>query len=285
MRKVERRWPLAVVAVALSATSSAAEPAGSQLPFRLFQDHLIVVKGGITGADGLKFMIDTGASRTLVEDRIARKLRLESQQGDIELESFRNAQAREVIVPELRFGPVRLQAAHILAADLSVLSWSGARIDAVIGLDVLMLGSFRVDYASRRMEFGPIVDAPSAVAFQAVSPLLTVDLAIGSSTARLVVDTGAPRLTLFPNRMQSRLPGFLLKGARTIQSPGGMSQVRDVELAAVRLGPTEWLHMPALLVDVPESSYQDLDGVLAPSCLAVKSIDFDFQRNRLSWRK
>ena len=80
------------------------------------------------------------------------------------------------------------------------------------------------------------------MAFQANTPLLTVDLAIGSRTARLMVDTGAPRLTLFPNRMRSRLPGFLLKGATTMQTAGGMSQARDVELADVRLGPTEWRH-------------------------------------------
>ena len=151
--------------------------------------------------------------------------------------------------------------------------------------DVLRRGSFSLDYVARRITFGPVPDSPSAVAFQANTPLLTVDLAIGSRTARLMVDTGAPRLTLFPNRMRSRLPGFLLKGATTMQTAGGMSQARDVELADVRLGPTEWRHVLALLVDVPTTSYQGLDGLLAPSSLAVKSFDFDLQRNRLSWKK
>src|SRR5437899_1930068 len=83
---------------------------------------------------------------------------------------------------------------------------------------------------------------------------------------------GAPRLTLFPNRMQSRLPGFLLKGVRTGQGTGGRSQLREVELAAVRLGPTEWRHVGALLVDVAASSFNDFDGVLAPSSLSVRSL-------------
>jgi predicted aspartyl protease len=284
MENCKRCWPWAVVACVLSGTSSAAENRPSELPFRLYQDHLIVVKGSIGGSERLEFLIDTGATQTLVDLKIAKKLRLEITEG-VELESFKNSQARKTVVPELRFGPVVIRSARVLAADLSFFSWCGTGIDAIIGLDVLRLSSFSVDYASRRITFGPVADSASTVDFQAVAPLLIVDLKIGSQIARLMVDTGAPRLTLFPDRMQSRLPGFLLKGARTAQSPGGMSQVRDVELAAIRLGPTEWLHVLAFLADVPASSFQDFDGVLAPSSLAVKSIDFDFQRNRLSWEK
>jgi predicted aspartyl protease len=281
---LKRCWRSAAIAFVLSATSSAAENGASELPFRLYQEHVIVVKGSIAALQGLNFLVDTGCTQTLIDESIAKKLRLDAE-GGVDLESFKDGRARRVMVRELRFGPLLAESAHVLAADLSGLSWSGTGIDAVIGLDVLRLSSFSVDYASRRITFGPVADSASAVAFQAVSPILTVDLAIGSHIARLMVDTGAARLTLFPNRMRSRLPGFLLKGARTAQGVGGVFQVRDVELAAVRLGPMEWLHVPALLVDVSASSYHDLDGVLSPSSLALRSIDFDFQRNRLSWKR
>jgi len=99
------------------------------------------------------------------------------------------------------------------------------------------------------------------------------------------VDTGAPRLTLFPNRMGARLPGFLLKGASAGQGVGGRSQLRAIELSAVSLGPTEWLHVGALLVDVAESAYDDFDGVLAPSSLPVRCLYFDFPGRRLGWKK
>ena len=108
---------------------------------------------------------------------------------------------------------------------------------------------------------------------------------MGSQRARVLVDTGAPKVTLFLNRMQSRLPGFRLKSGTTVQSAGGMSQVRDVELAAVRLGPTEWLRVPAFLLDAPGASSLDLDGVLGPPSLAVRCMRFDFVRNRLSWER
>ena len=243
-------WSGTALSLMLSASSLAGENP-SPLPFRLYQEYLIVVKGSIGASEGLNFLVDTGATRTLVDRQTIKKLGLEALKGEVPLAGFKNGgQAQELVVPELRFGPMGIRQARVLATDLAFLSWSGTRIDAILGLDVLGL-----------------------------------DVAIGSRTARLMVDTGAPRLTLFPNRMGARLPGFLLKGARAGQGVDGMSQLREIELAAVSLGPTEWLHVGALLVDAAESAYDDFDGVLAPSSLSVRCLYFDFPGKRLGWKK
>jgi hypothetical protein len=173
----------------------------------------------------------------------------------------------------------------LLVVDLSSPSWQASVIDVVIGLDLLQLSSFRIDFKSRHISFGPLESSPAAVPFRTVFPLLSVDLGIGIHRARLMVDTGAPRLTLFPNRMRSRLPDLLVRGTKRAQGVGGLSELRDVELDTIRLGPTEWRHVPAFLMDVDEPSFANLDGVLAPLSLAIRSIDFDFQRNQLSWDK
>ena len=278
-------WSGTALSLMLSASSLAGENP-SPLPFRLYQEYLIVVKGSIGASGGLNFLVDTGATRTLVDRQTIKKLGREARQGAVQLASFKNGQkAQELVVPELRFGPMGIPQARVLATDLSFLSWSGTRIDAMLGLDVLSLTSFSVDYAAKRITFGPVEDSVSAVPFQSVSPLLTIDVAIGKRAARLMVDTGAPRLTLFPKRMGARLPGFLLKGASAGQGVGGMSQLREIELSAVSLGPTEWLHVGALLVDAAESAYDDFDGVLAPSSLSVRCLYFDFPGKRLGWKK
>jgi predicted aspartyl protease len=279
----QRRWSATVVALVVSATSAAANDNRWQLPFQLYHDHLVIVKGAIGPLEALDFMIDTGASHTLLDVKIARKLGLRLV-GSVRLEGLKDGEAWEVTVPELRLGPLRVESARMLAADLSFASWSGTSLEGIVGLDVLRVSSFSFDYAARRMAFGPVEESTSAVPFQSVSPLLTVDLTVGRSVARVVVDTGAPRLTLFPNRMQSRLPGFLLKGATTAHGPGGTSQLRDVELASVRLGPTEWLRVPALLAEVSAPSFH-VDGVLGPRSLPVRRVSFDLVRNRLSWAK
>lgn len=280
-----RAWSGAAVALMLSASSLAGENP-SQLPFRLYQEYLIVVKGSIGASEALNFLVDTGATRTLVDRQTIKKLGLQALKEEVQLASFKNGQqAQELVVPELRFGPMGIRQARVLATDLAFLSSSGTRIDAILGLDVLSRTSFSVDYVAKRITFGPVEDSVPAVPFRSVSPLLTIDVAIGNRAARLMVDTGAPRLTLFPNRMGARLPGFLLKGASAGQGVGGRSQLRDIELSAVSLGPTEWLHVGALLVDVAESAYDDFDGVLAPSSLSVRCLYFDFPGKRLGWKK
>ena len=73
MENLKRRWSLVVVAFFVSATSSAGESHPSELPFRLFQDHLIVVVGSIAGSERLRFLVDTGCTQTLINEKVAIK--------------------------------------------------------------------------------------------------------------------------------------------------------------------------------------------------------------------
>ncbi len=286
MRNIEKYCRWTVLAFALAPTAAAAADRASALPFRLHQGHLIVVKGAIGAADLLDFLIDTGTSHSLIDKNTARKLRLQTLPGWYEVEGFsKNDQARKVIVPELRIGPLAVASASLLVVDLSSPSWPAPAIDGVIGLDLLQLSSFRIDFKSRHISFGSLESSPSAVPLRTVFPLLSVELGIGIHRAWLMVDTGPPRITLFPNRMRSRLRDLLVRGTKRAQGVGGLSELRDVELDTIRLGPTEWRHVPAFLMDADELSFANLDGVLAPSSLPIGSIDFDFQHNRLSWGK
>ena len=54
------------------------QPPGD-LPFQLVQQHLIVVKGSIGGLQGLNLLIDTGTIPSMLDKRIAGKLRLHAE--------------------------------------------------------------------------------------------------------------------------------------------------------------------------------------------------------------
>jgi len=253
------------------------------LPFRLNQEGLIVVDGSIRGADKLRFLIDTGAMRTVVDTRVTKKLGLATSGGAVRLLAVNEIRrVEQVIVPELKVGPIQIGTLRAVAGDLVYLSGSGTRIDAIIGLDVLRSSSFSVDYGARRMTFGPMAPSSQAVPFQTILPLLTVTVEIEGQPMRLMVDTGARKLVLFDGRAQARLPKLPWRFT-AIQSPAARSYVRELEIGRVRLGDAEWRQRPAFLMKVPAFADGDLDGILAPSGLCLKRLDFDFNRNLLGW--
>jgi predicted aspartyl protease len=252
-----------------------------QLPFDLVDETLIVVRGSIGHLSGLRFLIDTGAARTYIDRRVARALGLKPAWSRPLNALDGRGQAERIVVPSLQFGPTRVESISGLATDLSGLSRSQP-IDAPIGLDLLRLVNFEVDYRSRRIVFEPSEDIPQDVPFATVTPLLSVDVSIQGRPVRLMVDTGASTVVLFANRMKSRLPRFRLRGQKVVSNALGTSLAREVDLGAVHLDRTPWPDR-ALLVDVTAEAYQGFDGVLGALPRALARVQFDFRRQRLAW--
>jgi hypothetical protein len=64
---------------------------------------------------------------------------------------------------------------------------------------------------------------------------------------------------------------------------GGGSRSSEVPLQALRIGPTEWKELTAVVVDNPRPL--GWDAVLGVGCLGLKRIHFDFGRRILGWEK
>ncbi|HEY2941897.1 MAG TPA: aspartyl protease family protein [Vicinamibacteria bacterium] len=265
--------------------SFAADEAPPELPFDLGAGNFLLVRGSIGRLERLRFLIDTGATRTLIDKRIARKLGLTLVPRTGQLWALDHAgEAWQTVVPSLQFGPIRIESASGLVADLSGFRGLGP-IDAVIGLDLLRQGSFQIDYGSRRITFGPLPDSTESVSFQTLSPLLSVDATIERRPVRLMVDTAGSRLILFSDRMGSRLPRFRYRGRTSILGALGTSRVDSIDLADVRLGETTVPGGDAVLLDGAAAPYAGLDGVLGALSRSLKRVGFDFARNRLQWEK
>ena len=55
----------------------------AEIPFELHQRHLVVIEGSIGPLNGLNLLIDTGTIPSMVDTRIARKLRLHAESSTL----------------------------------------------------------------------------------------------------------------------------------------------------------------------------------------------------------
>ena len=256
------------------------QPPGD-LPFQLVQQHLIVAKGSIGGLQGLNLLIDTGTIPSVLDKRIAGKLRLHAEPSV--LAAFgQTVQINRVALTGLRIGPI---APGEVPADIGDLSYlQGARLDAIVGLDVLARESFRIDYKAHRLSFGP-ADRESAVApMKIVWPFLTVRISVGGDAMQLLVDTGSRDLVLFKPRMPARLLPVPWKGEKVIQHGSGLAHLLRFELRQVTLGDQHWDRLPGFVLDAPTDAYPPgIDGVLGVLALGATRVRFDFERGELGW--
>src|ERR1700691_4387611 len=139
------RWLLSLACLSLFFPSSlqaddqqrpSENTSSSLLPFQLSSGYLIQVEGRIGDQEHLKFILDTGATISIIGQKTAQKLKLEAHQA----QSFnfdRNLQWETATVPEVQFGPIRAANVAVLAGDLARYSEFASKADAIIGMDLL----------------------------------------------------------------------------------------------------------------------------------------------------
>lgn len=139
-----------LIGLALFATAcSAAE----RVPFTRV-GNLAIVDGKLNGSHPLRFVIDTGAARMVVDAAVARELRLPEGDND----TISGAGAGRVAVKkipgvQLAIGATKVQTYDFVATDLSgVSSIVGQRIDGIIGYPLLRQFIVTIDYAAKQLE-------------------------------------------------------------------------------------------------------------------------------------
>ena len=55
----------------------------NEIPFKLYRDYAIMVRGSIGNLKNLNFLVDTGAVPSVLDERTARQLRMEMQDGQL----------------------------------------------------------------------------------------------------------------------------------------------------------------------------------------------------------
>jgi predicted aspartyl protease len=275
---------LAMAGILLLPEVLSAVDSRTEIPFRLFRDYTIIVQGSIGGLKKCNLLIDTGAVPTVLDRRVARKLRLVGKPEGLSVFT-QSVPAEEMVLPDLRLGPIRAEAVTVLVRDLSFIEEGlGVRVDALLGLDVLGQSDFSIDYSAKKLTFGPVVPLESAFAMQAGPGFVYVTLQVQGQAVRLLVDTGTNHLLLFSGRVGSRLPGLCALGTKTSSNLGGEVTLKQVQLKEVRLGSNDFPTLEAFLLDNSGGDMPGFDGLLGVRSLGLTRLSFDFARQTISWK-
>jgi hypothetical protein len=252
------------------------------LPIRVYLDYLVLVEGSIGNIDKLSLLVDTGASPSVIDQKIARHLNLTEQPDRVNLWS-KSFQARRVVLPSLRLGPLQAGPLPVLTEDLSFLQKAvGRKVDGIVGLDVLRRSSFTINYRTKEMVFGPVESLAFSAPFDTDTPIVTIRTTFQNQNLRLVVDTGSPDLMLFQSRMRDSTR-FQELGTEKVADVGGTFPRRRVRIPEVYLGKEPIGAQVAFLVDDRKDDGDDFDGVLGVKGPQFWKIAFDFEHRRFSW--
>jgi predicted aspartyl protease len=151
-------------------------PMEGTVSFDLYRGYLIVARGSAGTRTALTFLLDTGASPTVLDSKLARKLHLQAAPSSIAVLGG-SVQAGTAVVP----GPVH--------------------VDGIIGLDVLGQSPFVIDYGARQIHFGSLPALPDPIPLHMTDGLAIIDAQVNELPAHLLLDTGASSLLLFARNM------------------------------------------------------------------------------------
>lgn len=292
---MKRNFTHALLALALAGFLAPAVPAApgsrvpalpesSELPLRLLRGYVAVVEGSLGTSRLESFLVDTGTSPTILDERKARQIGLTFSPARLDVLDG-SVSARTARLPALRVGPLEVRSLPVLVSDLSALERElGVPIAAIIGLDVLGQSSFELDYRGKRLIFGEVRARGIAIPFAHHGSFLSVPMEVGGEPLAMLVDTGASGLLLFQSRVRN--PGAWPRLAESDASRNLLKgftrhQVRPGKI--VLGGRTFGLERAFMVEDHPDPG-RSFDGLLGVGALGFRSVGFDFSSGTLYLR-
>ena len=253
------------------------------IPFQLEGGFLIEVEGRIGQLEGLKFILDTGATHSVIDRRIADRLSLTLRPKRVfNFDRFVRVDWAEF--PDVQFGPIEVRNVSMMVSELAKSSELSGDADAIIGLDLLSTTSkVGIFYDSKMVVLRPR-DVNAQGASERDKPeCFTVEALVQGHDVRLLLDTGMKGILLYEDRIRKRIPSVRLTDERKGAFMGRL-QGKTARLPGFRLDGPESDVMVFLLKGPRQDLLPGIDGYLGTASLKAKRIELDFEAKTMRWR-
>lgn len=260
-----------------------AMPSGVDIPIVCDARDAILVPVSVHGAPARPFLLDTGSSITMIDERVASGLALAAA-GRI----ASPLGSDPLVTAQLTVGPVALPPARVVTADVrrlaNLLGHIGGNVGGILGSDALRaMGSTTIDYARCRLTVGgsaadlaplasaTIREAEGRLEARRTTTRLPLQWHEGrpviavTGGARLVLDSGAATVTLFSDTPAAATLKWNSRAVSIVRIDrvDGPRMGRLGELACVTIGDIELKDIAAVGV----RSWYDKRDATAPDGL------------------
>ena len=256
----------------------------NQVPVDIYRGYLIVAPADIGNLRGLRFLLDTGTTNTVIDRRLAKQLGLVVHRRKvINFDKLITVDCAEL--PEIAFGPDVANNLPVLIEDLRYLQTGQGSVDGIIGLDLLRRRNFLVDYAESRVVFDTTETADmQSVPMRMTPTVLSVQAQLNGRSVWMIADTGLLRTMIYERGLEALLENDRIQGHVRSQSMGGWVENRVSTVLQFRLGAQD-LEREVLFVPAPAANrMDDVAGFLGPASLKAKQVLFDFDAHQLRWK-
>ena len=242
------------------------------MPFELDSGFLVVVNGQIGNLRVMRFILDTGATSSVIDAKVADRLRLPRSSGKV-MSFDRRIPVEWTEIPEFRVGPIVANALRVMVIDLARYSRYGKDVDGVVGLDLLARSEqLSIDYDRRILLFqlanGRRDERTPVRGFK-------IPIVIQGAPVQFLVDTGFRGILLYRDRVRNQLPRMRTEGEPKQVVESGM-RTTEVRLPGMRIGGSDQVRIVFLIDGPGRGDLPGVDGILGAASLHAKRIDFDF---------
>ena len=237
--------------------------AGSATPFRLGEQGGVIVPVTVNGAGPFQMLLDTGATHSAITERVSAAAGAKVVAKSTVIAPAASTIRPVVAVEDWSFGPITVDV--VLPTVVPDGSFDReAKIEGLIGQDVLAGLRFTIDFRRRIIEWRNTMPAAGAIALHLSFERgrFLIALPHAHSTVRLVPDSGAGAIVLF--ELAGRMPLDVLETGQTVEllTADASTQARRVKIRELRLGAKTIRNLAAVAIRRTDHDPAEGDGLL-----------------------